>query len=307
MLAARPNADTARMAAVPDLDVDTLQAPWQPRLQRLGMSAREATRPPILMVHGAYTHAASWMRTFMPWFAARGHDVHALSLRGHGGSDGRHPIDAWGLDDYRADVERALAAIGRPAIVFGSSMGGLVVQRLLATGARPHAAVLLSSVPPGGLMGSVSRMALRRPQALGNLVQVALGQRDGRGLLELLAHDPLSPDSGTPLSSLLGRESSRALWEMTWAPMGLLGNATTEVPMLAIHGEQDLMIPASAVDEIAARWGARTLRASGVGHVPMIERRWRTVATAIARWLDRSAGPAAGHARSRRIGAGGSR
>jgi non-heme chloroperoxidase len=275
------------MAAVPDLAVDTLQAPWQPRLQMLGMAAREPTRPPVLMVHGAYTHAASWMRTFMPWFAARGHDVHALSLRGHGGSDGRHTIDAWGLDDYRADVERALAAIGRPAIVFGSSMGGLVVQRLLAAGARPRAVVLLSSVPPGGLMGSVSRMALRRPQALGSLVQVALGARDGRGLVELLAHDPLAPEGGAPLSSLLGRESSRALWEMTWAPMGLAGAARTEVPMLAIHGEQDLMIPAAALDEIAARWGAETLRVAGVGHVPMIERRWRTVATAIARWLDR--------------------
>ena len=276
------------MAAVPDLAVDTLKAPWQPRLQMLGMSARESTRPPILMVHGAYTHAASWMRTFMPWFAARGHDVHALSLRGHGGSDGRHLIDAWGLDDYRADVERALAAIGRPAIVFGSSMGGLVVQRLLAAGARPHAAVLRSSGPPGGLMAAVSRMALRRPQALGNLVQVAIGARDGRGLLELLAHDPLHADDGAPLASLLGRESSRALWEMTWAPMGLAREARTEVPVLAIHGEQDLMIPVAAVDEIGARWGAQTLRVAGVGHVPMIERRWRTVATAIARWLDRA-------------------
>ncbi len=278
------------MAAVPDLAVDTLQAPWQPRLQMLGMSAREASRPPILMVHGAYTHAASWMRTFMPWFAARGHDVHALSLRGHGGSDGRQMIDAWGLDDYRADVERALAAIGRPAILFGSSMGGLVVQRLLAAGARPRAAVLLSSVPPGGLMTSVSRMALRRPQALGNLVQVALGARDGRGLLELLAHDPLQPDGGTPPSALLGRESSRALWEMTWAPMGVAGTAsTTSVPLLAIHGEQDLMIQGGVLDEIASRWGAETLRVPGVGHMPMIERRWRTVASSISRWLDRLA------------------
>jgi pimeloyl-ACP methyl ester carboxylesterase len=277
------------MAAVPDLCVDTLQAPWQPRLQMLGMSAREPSRPPILMVHGAYTHAASWMRTFMPWFAARGHDVHALSLRGHGGSDGRQMIDAWGLEDYRADVERALAAIGRPTIVFGSSMGGLVVQRLVAAGARPHAAVLLSSVPPGGLMTSVSRMALRRPQALGSLVQVALGARDGRGLLELLAHDPLPPDGGMPASALLGRESSRALWEMTWTPMGVAGTRSTTVPLLAIHGEQDLMIQGGALDEIAARWGADTLRVPGVGHMPMIERRWRTVATAIARWLDRLA------------------
>jgi pimeloyl-ACP methyl ester carboxylesterase len=69
--------------------------------------------------------------------------------------------------------------------------------------------------------------------------------------------------------------------------MGLAGTARSDVPMLAIHGEQDLMIPATALDEVAARWDAQTLRVPGVGHVPMIERRWRTVATAIARWLDR--------------------
>jgi pimeloyl-ACP methyl ester carboxylesterase len=272
------------MAALPDVATDTLEAPWQPRLEMLSLRARTPTRPPILMVHGAYTHARSWAQTFMPWFAARGHDVHAVSLRGHGGSDGLNVIDAWGLDDYRGDVERALAAVGPSAIVFGSSMGGLVLQRLLAAGARPRAAVLINSVPPGGLMASMSRMALRRPQALGSLVQVALGAQDRRGLLELLAHAPLPMEAGAAAEQLLGRESNRALWEMAWTPLPVRV-ARSDVPMLAVHGEQDLMIPSSALAEIAARWGAESLTVPGVGHVPMIERRWRTVAGAIDRWM----------------------
>ena len=275
------------MSALPEIAVDTLQAPWQPRLEMLGLRTSQAdARPPILMVHGAYTHAACWMRTFMPWFAAHGHDVYALSLRGHGGSDGHNLIDAWGLDHYRSDVERALAAIGRPAIVFGASMGGLVLQRLIAAGARPRAVVLLGSVPPTGLMSSVSRMALRRPQSLGSLVQLAIGARDGRGVIELLAHDPMALTDRGDVLRLLGRESGRALWEMTWAPMPLHAATPGAVPMLAVHGEQDLMIPASALDEIVRRWGAEPARIAGVGHVPMIERRWRTVAGTIARWLE---------------------
>jgi len=275
------------MSALPEIAVDTLQAPWQPRLEMLGLRTSQAdARPPILMVHGAYTHAACWMRTFMPWFAAHGHDVYALSLRGHGGSDGHNLIDAWGLDHYRSDVERALAAIGRPAIVFGASMGGLVLQRLIAAGARPRAVVLLGSVPPTGLMSSVSRMALRRPQSLGSLVQLAIGARDGRGVIELLAHDPMALADRGDVLRLLGRESGRALWEMTWAPMPLHAATPGAVPMLAVHGEQDLMIPASALDEIVRRWGAEPARIAGVGHVPMIERRWRTVAGTIARWLE---------------------
>lgn len=275
------------MSAVPEPSIESLQAPWQPRLEFVSHRPVDAGRPPILMVHGAYTHAGSWSGTFAPWFAARGHDVHALSLRGHGGSDGRPTLDAWGLDDYRADVERALAAIGRPAIVFGASMGGLVVQRLLAAGVRPLAVVLVSSVPPGGLMTAVSRMAMLRPLALGGLVRTAFGATDRRGLLELLAHDPLPTLEPAALAPLLGRESGRALWEMTWTPMRIGPVAPAGVPMLAVHGEQDLMIPASALDEIGRRWGADVLRMPGVGHVPMIERRWRTVAAAIARWLDR--------------------
>jgi pimeloyl-ACP methyl ester carboxylesterase len=93
-------------------------------------------------------------------------------------------------------------------------------------------------------------------------------------------------DGDDALARLLGRESSRALWEMTWAPMRGPAAAPADVPMLAIHGEQDLMIPAAALDEVVARWDATALRVPGVGHVPMIERRWRTVAGAIARWLD---------------------
>lgn len=278
------------MAVLPELAVDTLQSPWQPRLEMMSLQARDRTRAPILMVHGAYTHAGSWLRTFMPWFAARGHDVYALSLRGHGGSDGGAMIDAFGLDDYGADVRRALESIGRPAIVFGSSMGGLVVQRLLAHGLKPQAVVLLSSVPPGGLIAAVSRMALRRPTSLSNLFQVAIGARGGRGLLEVLAHDPLPADEDTAVVRLLGRESGRALWEMTWAPMhGAPAGGDRDVPMLAVHGAQDQMIPTSALDEIVARWGAEPMCVDGVGHVVMIERRWRTVAGSIARWLDRAA------------------
>jgi pimeloyl-ACP methyl ester carboxylesterase len=279
------------MAALPELAVHAVQAPWQPRLEMLSLRARQPARAPILMVHGAYTHAGSWMRTFMPFFAARGHDVHALSLRGHGGSEGAPLLDAFGLDDYGSDVVQALEAIGRPAVVFGSSMGGLVLQRLLATGTRPRAAVLLSSVPPSGLIASVSRLALRRPQALGTLIQMAFGSRDGRGLIELLAHDPLpaTGDGDRGIGRLLGRESGRALWEMTWAPMGHASGRADGVPMLALHGEQDGMIPPTALDEVVARWGAEPVRIPGVGHVPMLERRWRTVAGTIARWLDRVA------------------
>lgn len=41
---------------------------------------------PLLFVQW---HAAWCWEHFLPWFAARGHAAYALSLRGHGASDGR--------------------------------------------------------------------------------------------------------------------------------------------------------------------------------------------------------------------------
>lgn len=38
-------------------------------------------RPPLLCVHGSYHGAWCWAERFMPYFAARGYDVYAVSLR----------------------------------------------------------------------------------------------------------------------------------------------------------------------------------------------------------------------------------
>src|SRR3954449_12395377 len=44
---------------------------------------------PILFIHGAFGGAWMWREIFMPYFARRGRAVAALSLRGHGASEGR--------------------------------------------------------------------------------------------------------------------------------------------------------------------------------------------------------------------------
>lgn len=54
-------------------------------------------KTPILFVHGAYVGAWCWAEHFLDWFAARGYPVHAVSLRGHGGSAGRERLNEFGL------------------------------------------------------------------------------------------------------------------------------------------------------------------------------------------------------------------
>ena len=46
------------------------------------------TGAPILFVHGAFATPWVWQRNFMPWFADRGHDVYAVTLKGTGSASG---------------------------------------------------------------------------------------------------------------------------------------------------------------------------------------------------------------------------
>jgi len=97
-------------------------------LRYRALGAPEA--PPVVLLHGGASSAATWDRLATALVAA-GHRTVAVDLRGHGGSS-RTP--AYPLDGYRDDVTGLLDALGlaRVALV-GHSLGGhvasLVAQR----------------------------------------------------------------------------------------------------------------------------------------------------------------------------------
>ena len=52
----------------------------------------DARPTPVLFVHGMFHGAWCWEEHFLPYFAQRGYAAHALSLRGHVGSEGRERL-----------------------------------------------------------------------------------------------------------------------------------------------------------------------------------------------------------------------
>jgi len=76
---------------------------------------------PILFLHGTSLSRDTWMETGLR--LAGGHRVWTLDFRGHGHSD---KASSYELADYVSDAETILAAIGRPAIVVGHSLGACV-------------------------------------------------------------------------------------------------------------------------------------------------------------------------------------
>ena len=102
---------------------------------KLEVVARESgggePRAPLLFVHGACHGAWCWAEHFLDYFAAHGHSSYAVSLRGHGESDGKDVVQWASVKDYVADVARVADGLPRPPVLIGHSLGGLVVQKYL--------------------------------------------------------------------------------------------------------------------------------------------------------------------------------
>ncbi len=120
--------------------------------------------PPLLFVHGAWHGAWGWDAYFLPYFAQHGYAAYALSLRGHGASEGRERLRWTSLTEYVEDVAQIAQQLSQPPIVIGHSLGGLVVQKYLERHPAP-AAVLLASLPPYGALPFFLRFFGKHPWA----------------------------------------------------------------------------------------------------------------------------------------------
>jgi pimeloyl-ACP methyl ester carboxylesterase len=85
-----------------------------------------ATRPPIVLVHGAWGGAWIWRRVLAPLRAA-GHEVHAVTLTGAGDRAHLRRRDI-GLRDHVADVVAFVEAEElQDVVLVGHSYGGMVI------------------------------------------------------------------------------------------------------------------------------------------------------------------------------------
>jgi pimeloyl-ACP methyl ester carboxylesterase len=271
---------------------------------------KQSKRLVIAMIHGAFTDGWSWAETFMPHFAANGIDCYSVSLRGHGQSEGQAMLDLFGLQDFEHDVERFIAHLlneklqaNDQLVLMGSSMGGLLAQRLLARQntlsnqpvqpiQRIAAAVLVGSVPPTGLGTSIWQLLWQSPRLFAELVTVGLSGKPNPKFLGLLAESPLHKQDSSLVYSYVFKESARALSELAFAPWpALLGMAMIMpsmkpnlggLPVLAIHGKEDKMVPVHTVASLPA---TELILLDNIGHVPMMETHWRMATNCIDEFL----------------------
>ncbi|WP_036666379.1 alpha/beta hydrolase [Paludibacterium yongneupense] len=260
----------------------------QPSLELVHEAARGAARarPPLLFVHGAFCAAWCWQQHFMPWFAERGFDCWALSLEGHGGSDGHHYLSAISIEDYRRNLVWAVKRLKTAPVMIGHSMGGYVIQNYLTHQPLPGVA-LLASVPPYGMAASSLRLMTQAPSLFMRLnLYQSSNYLPAVDELRAMLFSPDAPDE--TVASTMGlcqQESQRAIIDMTLVnPLGIM--PLHETSALVLGAAEDRLVSPEDVVASAERLGVSAEILPHMGHMMMLDTHWEKTAERIFLWLE---------------------
>lgn len=249
--------------------------------------ADRAKKTPLLFVHGAYASAGQWEPFFLPFFAENGYPAYALSVRGHGASAGREQIKNARLKDYVDDVLTVMNRLPAPPVLIGHSLGGMIVQKILARQAVP-AAVLMCSAPPHGLFGSTLAALFTNPVMFR---QTATMHRRGpeAATLDSARRAMFLPDTPDDwIRTVLPPaqpESDSVMLDATWRDLPP-SRGRRDVPVLVLGAGKDACITRMAVNETARAFGVQAEVFEDLPHALMMVPEWRQVATRILEWLD---------------------
>ncbi len=143
---ARCGSDADRAVSPPRL-ADTFSLE---RFSTNGITVRaavEGTGPLVIMVHGWPELWYSWRHQIRP-VAAAGFKVVAPDVRGYGGSDKPHPVEAYDMRELTADVVGLIDALGaEKAILVGHDWGARICSNTAALHPERVAALVCLSVP----------------------------------------------------------------------------------------------------------------------------------------------------------------
>jgi alpha-beta hydrolase superfamily lysophospholipase len=257
------------------------------QLEVITREPRGEGRPtPILFVHGMWHGAWCWDEYFLPYFAQHGYAAHALSLRGHGASEGHERLRWNTLADYVADLEQVANRLPAPAVLVGHSMGGGVVQKYLGRHQAP-AAVLLASMRPQGLLLATLRVARRQPLAVLRVV-LTLSMYPAIGTpplcREMFFSARMPAEQVEAHLAHLGDESFRAYLEAILLFLSRRPRIST--PLLILGAADDLAVSVHEVENTAETYGTRAEIFPEMAHDMMLEAGWQAVADRILVWLD---------------------
>ena len=242
--------------------------------------------PPLVFLHGIGGAARAW-RDQLTTFGNRYRAI-AWDMPGYGGS-------AALPDTTIASLSRALkdflqgCGVTRPCLV-GHSIGGMIVQQLLADEPTIASAVVLAQTSP----------AFGKPDGdwQKNFIAARLGPLDRGETIKSMAAslvDELVGDNPNPYGMEVARDCMSSVKESTYRAtmMALMGFdlrhalPAIAVPTLVLSGSKDNNAPAPMMAKMASHIpSASYVELEGVGHLAGLEQP-QTFNTAIDKFLDK--------------------
>lgn len=242
---------------------------------------------PLLLLHGAFGGAWMWAEHLGPYLARRGRASLAVSLRGHGASEGRDRLREITLDDYLADARFALDLLPQSPVVVGHSLGGLLAQRLVGR-ARMRGLALVCSLPPEGLALVNARTALTEPVVwLDAFVGATAPEATAMtaGSRHLLFSEGLPAARVRRYAALMTPEAPRAL-SQAHMPGPILSAFLTRLPTLVIGAAQDRLVWRACTLRTAFYHAARHETLDPAGHFPMLDVSADALGRKLVAWLE---------------------
>jgi acylglycerol lipase len=245
----------------------------------------------MLLVHGVAEHSGRYERTG-GLFAQAGIAVTSFDLRGNGGSGGRRAdVERW--SDFGADIEQLLGRVraatdGRPVVLLGHSMGGLLCTEY-ALSERPKPDLLVLSAP--ALDDGLPRWQHAIAPVVARIVPtLALKHAWGP---EALSRDPevgrlASQDPGCSQRSTV-RLGASSFAAQARARSGL---PALRIPTLVFHGGADPLVPPAASEPFEGLPGVTRRVYPGLRHETLNEPEGPAICADIVAWIRSAIGTA---------------
>lgn len=247
----------------------------------------------VVLIHGMWGHAGI-LEPLRSQLAAMGYQVRVPELPGHGQEDAEDTkgLGRRSLADYAAFINHYLDGLAceTPPILIGHSMGGLITQMVAAT-RQTGPIVLLNSAQPRGI-NIITPSSARA--TLNILLTPAFWRKPHRpswrraryGILNRMPetdarriHAELGPESGRAYAELV-------FWFLDRRRVTQVDPARITVPILAITGSDDRIIPPRVVRQVAKFYPTATFVCyPGHGHWPFEEPGSEKIVSDIDRWL----------------------
>lgn len=264
---------------------DLLVRHWPPDEVEAGGAWAGKPWASILLVHGLGEQSGRYEHVG-DQFASAGLDAWAYDQRGNGGSGGRRgDIERW--SQFHDDLAERLAAVragagGRPVVLYGHSMGGLVVAGYLQSDRpKPDLAVLASPGLDTALPGwkkSVSRLLAKITPTLPipNGIEGSTLSRDAT-VGEKAAADPRNATSSTARFGAAGLAEQARVRKAAAHGFG--------IPTLVLHGLDDGLVPSEASEVLEGAPGVERRTFPGLRHELHNEPEGPEIIEGVISWL----------------------